>query len=739
MRLTNVEQTITQPNGEVIECYASGDEYFNWLHDADGYIIIQDDKTGYYSYAKHVDEKLAPSDNIVTEMAINNLGVVNAFNEAVKIEDIKVPYNIIKNKKLMYQDNPNPAPQQGTINNLVVFIRFSDDTPFSNSITVYEDMFNNSTTNYNSMYNYFKETSYNKLAVSSTFYPTTAPLTTVLSYQDSHPRAYYKPASATNPIGYTGMTDRADREHTLLENAVNSISSQVSPSLNIDADNDGKVDNVCFIVKGSPEGWNDLLWPHQWVLYTKDVFINGKRVWTYNFQLNDYLFAPAVGVGVLSHEMSHSIGYPDLYHYSQDELSPVSVWDLMERDLNPPQYSGAYMKFRYGTWIVGIPEITTPGSYTLNPLTSPTNNCYKIKSNLSATEYFVLEYRKRTSPFESSLPGSGLLVYRINTAVDGKGNAEGPPDEVYVYRPGGTTTENGDPENANLSSDVGRTSIGGADNPLFFSDGTDSGISISNVGSAGNTISFDVSFAVALSADLSITKVDSPDPVLVGENLKYELTVKNNGPDAAKNVVVTDTLSTDVEFVSVNSTKGTCSYSSGKVTCNIGDMNKLDTALITISVKPLKEGKITNTATVTSDTFDPNLSNNTATTVTTVKKVTVKLSTGAVAPDSEAKSLIIVVENKNSTEVRVLVAVKHFSDFHWQEEQEEAIIAPNSTRVLVSNKLRSLYEVVFDNVPEGVYFWTATRMECCSEPLVQSNFIAANTFRHTELIELADK
>ena len=92
-----------------------------------------------------------------------------------------------------------------------------------------------------------KNVSYNKLSIISTFYPTTSG-TTVISFQDSHPRNYYMPYdSIANPIGYT--TDGDFREHTLLKDAVNAIASQIPTNLNIDSDNDGKVDNVVFIMK----------------------------------------------------------------------------------------------------------------------------------------------------------------------------------------------------------------------------------------------------------------------------------------------------------------------------------------------------------------------------------------------------------------------------------------------------------------------------------------------------------
>ncbi len=47
----DVRQTITQPNGDVIECYTSGDEFFSYLHDSDGNIIVQNTQ-GQYVYAK---------------------------------------------------------------------------------------------------------------------------------------------------------------------------------------------------------------------------------------------------------------------------------------------------------------------------------------------------------------------------------------------------------------------------------------------------------------------------------------------------------------------------------------------------------------------------------------------------------------------------------------------------------------------------------------------------------------
>lgn len=504
--LKNIPTKIIQPNGEEVTCFASGDEFYNWLHDKNGLVIIQDKDTGYYCYGKELKGKLIPSRNIVTNKSIADPNINKASIKGVTINDINVPLSEInKNKALLEKNSKISTPtNEGTLNNLIVFIRFQDEDEFTSPISFYDDMFNKSTENYNSMKNYFKEVSYNKLTVNSTMYPL-SPTNSVVSYQDIHPRNYYKAKSKTNPIGYdeTTTAERKEREHNLLERAVKAIESQVPANLDIDENNDGYVDNLCFIIKGFPEGWNGLLWPHQWSLSSKNVTLLEKRVYLYNFQLETSLYSDS-GVGVLAHEMFHSIGAPDLYHYKFDGMKPVDIWDLMEYNLDPPQHMTAYMKYKYGKWIESIPEITKDGTYTLNPLNSDTAKgvAYKILSPKSQSEYFIVEYRKPEGIFEQSLimanhgksynpKRSGIIVYRINTLIK-DGNKNGPPDELYVFRPGGTLEENGNILDANLSKNVNRIEIGGKENPLFFSDGTDSGIYISDIGVAGKNISFKV-------------------------------------------------------------------------------------------------------------------------------------------------------------------------------------------------------------------------------------------------------
>ncbi len=118
-------------------------------------------------------------------------------------------------------------------------------------------------------------------------------------------------------------------------------------------------------------------------------------------------------------------------------------------------------------------------------------------------------------------------------------------------------------------------------------------------------------------ANLSITKQDSPDPATVGSPLTYTIGVSNLGPDAATNVTVTDTLPANVTFVSASPSLGSCSGTT-TVTCVIGTIANGANVSIGIVVTPTATGTLTNTATVAGSGTDPVSTNNSATTTTTV-------------------------------------------------------------------------------------------------------------------------
>lgn len=117
-------------------------------------------------------------------------------------------------------------------------------------------------------------------------------------------------------------------------------------------------------------------------------------------------------------------------------------------------------------------------------------------------------------------------------------------------------------------------------------------------------------------ADVSITKSDTPDPVGVGEDLTYTIVVTNNGPDpTGGDVLVSDTLPSGVEFVSVDTTQGSCSFFSSpdRIECNLGLLDPDQTVTVTVVVRPTDAvaGEIIgNCAAASVPDNDPNPDNN---------------------------------------------------------------------------------------------------------------------------------
>ena len=134
------------------------------------------------------------------------------------------------------------------------------------------------------------------------------------------------------------------------------------------------------------------------------------------------------------------------------------------------------------------------------------------------------------------------------------------------------------------------------------------------------------STGVCPGTDLSITKTDSPDPVVAGGFLTYTLNVVNNGTATAQNVVITDPIpaGTTGGFALFYPAGTNCGYNAGVtvVTCTIPSMaagTSQEISLV-VQVNPnVPNGTvISNTATVASDTPETNAANDSSTTTTTV-------------------------------------------------------------------------------------------------------------------------
>jgi len=111
-------------------------------------------------------------------------------------------------------------------------------------------------------------------------------------------------------------------------------------------------------------------------------------------------------------------------------------------------------------------------------------------------------------------------------------------------------------------------------------------------------------------ADLSISKIVNNSTPYVGDNVNFTITVTNNGPSGALNVVVTDLLPNGYTYVSHTTLEGTFDNITG--IWQIGDIAYPGSASLVINVQVnLPGGNYLNKVKITSyDTFDPDTENN---------------------------------------------------------------------------------------------------------------------------------
>jgi len=133
---------------------------------------------------------------------------------------------------------------------------------------------------------------------------------------------------------------------------------------------------------------------------------------------------------------------------------------------------------------------------------------------------------------------------------------------------------------------------------------------------------------VVTSADLLVVKVDSPDPVTAGADLTYTITVTNGGSSDAQNLSLSDTLPPNTTFISFmvpagwTRTDAVPAGGTGTVTATtptlVSGASAQFTLVVNVNANTPHNTVLSNSATVTTSTSDPNSLNNTGTATTTV-------------------------------------------------------------------------------------------------------------------------
>ena len=127
-------------------------------------------------------------------------------------------------------------------------------------------------------------------------------------------------------------------------------------------------------------------------------------------------------------------------------------------------------------------------------------------------------------------------------------------------------------------------------------------------------------------ADLVTSLTATPNPVKAGGTITYTINARNNGPEAADQARLSDTLATNTQFTSLAAPAGwSCTVppvgNTGTIVCTNPSLPSGTTAMFTLKVKVIASPKTTasNTVKVDSQSTDPNPQNNEATATTSIK------------------------------------------------------------------------------------------------------------------------
>ena len=295
----------------------------------------------------------------------------------------------------------------------------------------------------------------------------------------------------------------------------------------LDLNNDGIIDN--FMIIPSVTSQNQFT-PHSSTGGNTSSFA-GRRIGAYNVIENRTSAALPTGmfdIHTAAHEYIHTFGIPDYYRssyqYAGSGENPVGIWDPMGVPGQRP-WPLAVTREAIG-WTTVNEKPAADNSYVLYDAAAAYNDADKVQAlkfytPMSASEYFVVEYRKAGSSsdkksLDRGAPGDGLIVYRVNPSLKDEGNLQG-KDYIYVFRPGDTsiTASDGIVENAQVglaSYNATRQEIGSldmnkkiTDDAICYSDGRNSGIKINVTAQTDDSVSFNIQFA-----DYSALKLWSP-------------------------------------------------------------------------------------------------------------------------------------------------------------------------------------------------------------------------------------
>ena len=413
-----------QPDGSSVTLCLHGDEYLHYTTTEDGYSVVKD-HDGFYVYAELQEGSLVGTGRIAHDQQSRSeeeqawlQGVKKYQKPAMSRRRMAEREAEMSRRAAKLQAAVKGAPRYNykDFRGLVILIEYND-CKFSipDSKQVFSDMFCKEN------YTGYDDTPLGQFTGSVRDY-----------FYDNSNGVFSPQFDFVGPIAidysqyYVNGTDNCLQ---LVKAAAEAVDSLIDYSL-YDGDHDGVVDLVYLIFAGLGSHCigNDprLLWPHELEFYDptdySPVKLDGIQLGFYACStelggIESYNFL--TGVGTVCHEVSHVLGLQDFYDMDYEEhgqSADPDGWSIMASgaNLNNGRTPAGYTLYeRYALGFATPELIDKPGDYTLHPI-GDTNMGYRLNSP-EEKEYFLLENRQQTSKWDQSLPGHGMLVFRVDS------------------------------------------------------------------------------------------------------------------------------------------------------------------------------------------------------------------------------------------------------------------------------------------------------------------------------------
>lgn len=415
---------VAQPDGTTLQLKLVGDEFYHFNTTIDGYTIIN--VNGTWEYAVKKDDQLQASGVIAhdpTTRDTREAQLVASLEKHLvdKVATTRARENRATRDKKNQQNRANrePVVDYSLFRGLIILINFNDKQfQMEDPNDFYDKLCN--TENYTGFYHQGR---FQRCTGSVRDY-----------YYDNSMGQFNPEFDIVGPINLDySCYEGNDKAREIFKAALDSVDNQVDFT-QYDADNDGEIDMVFFMVAGFSSSYSGnnsgYLWPHMsylidwWSGWPPQPYMyDGKRMGTYAssceiYGWESYGYTMPNAIGTFCHEFGHVLGLPDLYDtdYSNSggESNHPDEWDIMAGGSSrnygrePVGYS------LWERWELGFadePPALSLGNYTLSALDISNTGYMMLTPN--ENEFFLFENRQ-SGKWDKALPGHGLVITRVD-------------------------------------------------------------------------------------------------------------------------------------------------------------------------------------------------------------------------------------------------------------------------------------------------------------------------------------